>query len=168
MTPTSRNGISHFTRGINHKPRATKTFESIVTHTTGLDGEVVYGYPFHRDHHGLHVVDVVLVSETGHVAIIDLVEGNDLTEYQNRQDRSFNLVDLRLRQNPAFRDRRQLIVPIQTLSYGPDLTDPDDDPEYPIATDDTLAQVLLTCRNSVATHPERTREQIILQIFTAF
>ena len=160
--------IKHFNRGRNSKPQATRAFEEIVANHPHLDGEVIYGYPLYRYPEGLHVVDAVLVSETGHVTVVDLIEDADLSGYRERQDNSYNLVDLRLRQNPDFRHRRSLLVPIQTVSYGPELTEPDDDPEYTVATNNTLAEFLISRRRSAIPHPARSRENVIMQIYAAF
>ena len=168
MTTPQRAGITTFTRGKNQNPCATKAFERILTTTPELNGEVIYGYPFRRTPSGIHIVDAILVSDSGHVTVVDLVEGHELGQYQERQDASYNLVDLRLRQNPAFRYRRTLIVPLQTISYGPNLQTPDHDQEHPVATSDTLATTLLSYQRSLETQPERTREDIVFQIFTAF
>ena len=161
-------GIASFTRGNNDKPNATAAFERILNGTPELNGEVIYGYPLRRTPSGLHIVDAILVSDTGHVTVVDLVEGPELGQYQERQDASYILVDLRLRQNPAFRQRRTLIVPVQTISYGPDLQNPDRDPKHPVATSETLAATLLSYQRSLELQPERTRQDIVFQIFTAF
>ena len=160
--------VKQFNRGLNSKPEATHAFERIVASHPDIDGEVVYGYSLYRYPDGLHVVDAVLVSDTGHVTVVDLIENTDLSGYRERQDHSYNLVDLRLRQNPDFRHRRSLLAPIQTVSYGPELAEPDDDPEYPVATSNTLAEFLISRHRSATPDPARSRERIVMQIYAAF
>jgi len=85
-----------------------------------------------------------LVSADKGIVIFDLIEGNDVDQYDLRQDDSANKVEARLKTHRELMERRKLLVPIHTLSFAPGVNDLQrcTEDEYPLANADTLLDEL--------------------------
>jgi len=127
-------------RGTNKKPAASRALTELLAHRVDLSGELFIGYPIIRTANGGYPIDALLISlETGIVAF-DLIEGSSLDDdYPTRQDDSANKLEAYLKSHAELVDRRDLLIPIHTISYAPGLsTSETDDDDYPLANDTTL------------------------------
>ena len=128
-------------RGTNNKPGSSEALTQCLAQHDDFSGELFIGYPIIRTAVGRHLIDALLVSiETG-IVVFDLIEGPILDEdYRERQDDSANKLEAHLKSHPELVQRRDLRIPIHTLSFAPALNSstipPDDD--YPIANSHTL------------------------------
>ena len=86
-----------------------------------LAGRMFIGFPIIPTATGRQAVDALWLSEQKGIVIFDLVEG-ELENYQDRQDDAANAIDGRLRLDRRLVDRRDLRVPIHTLSFAPQCT----------------------------------------------
>ena len=89
--------------------------------------------------------DALLISDDKGVVILDLIEGNDTTDYELRQDDSANKLESRLRLHRDLVRRRDLLVPIHTITFAPGVVRPDEHikDNYPLANLDTLVTELM-------------------------
>lgn len=133
-------------RGTNSKPVASealaKFFESDPTAPSR--GELFVGFPVTTTPEGSRPVDAVYVSPDLGVIVFDIVEGNDLDGYQDRQDDSARLIEIRLLQHTDLVKRRKLQVEVRSITFAPAVgasSLPADD-DYPAANEETLAVAL--------------------------
>ena len=133
--------------GINYKPRATRVLKEIVRKTDSLSGGLICGYSITDTENGVFAADAILVSDQGQTTIIDVAEGRELGEYQERQDWGFNLIVGTLQANPRLMEGRRLRVHTRTLTFAPELEVGDEtDPEHPVITKKGLIHFLERCQ----------------------
>ena len=107
-------------RGASDKPAASSALISaIVADCRDVTGHLFIGYPIVAAPDGRHRIDALLVSPERGLVVFDLVEGAALDGYQARQDDSANRLEARLKTHRALMRRRELRVPIHTLSFAP-------------------------------------------------
>ena len=109
-------------RGTNAKPVASAKLVDLLSTETGLDGQMFMGYPIINTPEGVHSIDAILISPSKGVILFDLVEGVEGTnagDYETRQDDIANQIEARLKVYRGLLQRRQLRVPIHTLSFAP-------------------------------------------------
>lgn len=140
---STRNGV---VRGTNDKPVSSRMladfFEADEAAPAG--GELFVGYPITTAADGPRPIDAVYVSPHHGVVVFDLVEGKELDGYDDRQDDAATRLEVRLKQHADLVKRRNLQIPIYAVTVAPGLTIgqlPEDD-DYPVATDETLSEVL--------------------------
>ena len=131
-------------RGTNDKPASSQALVKLMSGRTDLSGHLFTGYPIIGTSEGRHPIDALLVSANKGIVIFDLIEGTDPSNYGLRQDDSANKLEARLKTHRELMRRRDLLVPIHTISFAPGLNEPSKHAEndYPIANLDTLMQAL--------------------------
>ena len=131
-------------RGTNDKPAASGELASAMADCSGFSGQLFIGYPIVSTPEGHHRIDALLVSPDLGLVVFDLVEGTVLDDYQARQDDSANKLEARLKTHRALMRRRDLRVPIHTLSFAPAVREPDTGTgsDYPLADRATLPHAL--------------------------
>lgn len=119
--------------GTNRKPASSKMLIKAFETQSSLDGTLFLGYPIIAKR---HVLDATFVSQAHGIVLFDLIEGQSLGDYRERQDDAFNGIELKLKRDASILDRRRLLIPIQTVSYGPALNQSrhHGDSEYLVAT----------------------------------
>jgi len=136
-------------RGTNNKPVASAALGDCLANQHDFDGELFIGYPIIRTSVGRHLIDALFVSvETG-IVVFDVIEGSTLDDgHRLRQDDSANKIEAHLKSHPELVRRRDLRIPIHTLSFAPaaspSIVPADDD--YPIADSDSLLDRLRELR----------------------
>lgn len=131
-------------RGTNDKPAASTALARYFEERQGLDGRLFIGYPIIGALDGKYAVDAVYISPTKGIVLFDLVDGNNITGYEDRQDEAANKLQSRLIGHRELTHRRRLIVPLNTITFAPALGNravPEDD-EYPVANANTLSDSL--------------------------
>ena len=131
-------------RGANHKPVASDELAVLLAEQTGLSGQLFIGYPLISTPEGTHRIDALLVSASKGIVIFDLIEGTDIGEYESRQDDSANKLEARLKTHSELMRRRELRIPIQTVSFAPAHNNPLNHAsnDYPFTNCDNLIQIL--------------------------
>lgn len=130
-------------RGSSHKPVSSERLGELLDTADGLTGQLFIGYPIIGTPTGPYMVDALLISKEIGIVVFDLVEGADLSEYEARQDDSVNMLEARLKTYRELMSRRELLVPVRSVSFAPGLTSPvESDDTYRVANDDTLAEQL--------------------------
>ena len=125
------------------KPASSRELARLLANAPELSGQLFIGYPILGTSTGSYPIDALLVSEKGGVVIFDLVEGTDTGDYQERQDDSYNKLEAKLKVYPHLMDRRNLRVPIETISFAPGVpTLPQNGDGYRIANGQTIVDAL--------------------------
>ncbi|MCY3553839.1 MAG: ATP-binding domain-containing protein [Gemmatimonadetes bacterium] len=131
-------------RGTSQKPVSSDALVEIVSQQTTWSGRLFIGYPIYSTSEGLRMIDALLVSADMGVVVFDLIEGHDTGDYGARQDDAANKLEARLKVHKELMQRRDLMVPIHTISFAPALRNPDscriDD--YPLANASSLIEAL--------------------------
>ena len=126
-------------RGTTQKPVSSAELARLLSSVPDLSGQLFIGYPILGTSTGSYPIDALLVSEDGGVVIFDLVEGTDTSDYQERQDDSYNKLEAKLKVYPQLMDRRNLRVPIETITFAPGIpTLPLNGDGYRIANGQTI------------------------------
>ena len=131
-------------RGTSQKPVSSDALVEIMARQSSLSGQLFIGYPIINTSAGPHPIDALLVSPDRGIVVFDLIEGREAGDYGARQDDSANRLEARLKAYRELMRRRDLIVPIHTVSFAPAIDDPAScgDPEYPIENASSLLQAL--------------------------
>ncbi len=131
-------------RGTNDKPVASEELAVLMADCRSVSGHLFIGYPIVSTPDGPHRIDALLVSPDRGLVVFDLVEGPELGDYPDRQDDSANKLEARLKTHRALVQRRNLLIPIRTLSFAPGVSDLErgSEVEYPLAGPDTLYDTL--------------------------
>ena len=129
-------------RGTNRKPASSEMLIRAFQSQTSLDGTLFLGYPIIAKR---HVLDATFVSQAHGIVLFDLIQGEGLGDYRKRQDAAFNGIELKLKRHPGMLERRKLLIPVQTVSFGPTLNPSqyDDNSEYLVATSTESLLVLI-------------------------
>ncbi len=124
-------------RGTNSKPVATEALVASLQ-SAGVPGQLLIGYPIIAAPDGSYAIDALLVSPEHGLICFDLVEGPELGDFAARQDDAYTKLQSRLLAHRELVARRNLLVPINTVTYVPALTVPDQGNEYVVLTRDTF------------------------------
>lgn len=132
-------------RGTNDKPASSQALASAIAAYSNITGQLFIGYPIVRAADGPRHIDALLVSPDIGLAVFDLIEGNDLGDYAARQDDAANMLEARLKTHRDLMRRRELRIPIHTLSFAPGVAPIQmsaDNGDYAITARDTLRAAL--------------------------
>ena len=132
-------------RGTTRKEAASAALVACLEQRSDLSGELFIGYPIIATASGPFPVDALLVSREMGIVVFDLVDGVDPGNYDERQDDAANKLEAKLKVYPELVRRRDLAIPIQSLSFAPalgthSLSNGADD--YPLTNGDTLVDYL--------------------------
>ena len=132
-------------RGTTNKPASSQELVQSFADQPDWSGELFIGYPIISTPEGRNPIDALWISPDKGLVIFDLVEGTDPGSYQERQDDLANKLESRLRTHRELMRRRNLIVPIQMISFAPGVHQlgPYGDDEYLLANCDSLAKEIL-------------------------
>lgn len=131
-------------RGTNDKPASSAALAQILSGQTDLSGQLLIGYPVISTPEGRRVIDALLVCPDRGIILFDLIEGTHASDYDERQDDLANKLEARLKTHRNLMQRRDLRLPIHTLSFGPGVNNLREHAkdEYPIANRGNLIQTL--------------------------
>ncbi len=133
-------------RGTTGKPVASQRLIQIVATRADWSGKLFIGYPIVATPEGPHQIDALMVSESRGLIVFDLIEGPDVLGFESRQDDTANRLDAKLRTYPQLTKRRDLRIPIHSLSFAPAASDllltSEDDDVYRLANADNLAATI--------------------------
>ena len=131
-------------RGTSQKPVSSDALVETVARESSLSGQLFIGYPIINTASGPHPIDALLVSPDRGIVVFDLIEGREAGDYGARQYDSANRLEATLKTHRELMRRRDLIVPIHTVSFAPAIGDPAScgDQEYPLANASSLLKAL--------------------------
>ncbi len=121
-------------QGTNSKPASSRALVEYFSNNLADAGELFIGFPIIGTPEGRHPIDAMWISPTKGIVIFDLVEGVDPGEYSERQDDAANKIEARLKTHRELMDRRNLLIPIHTISFAPGISTPErfERPDYPL------------------------------------
>ncbi len=130
-------------QGTNDKPMASETLARFFGERDGWNGVLYLGYPIIGTSDGRFAIDAIWLSPDKGLIVFDMVEGLDSEGFEDRQDESANFLEAKLRTHRELIQRRDLLVPISTLSYGSAFTQNlDGEYGYQLVCEDGLADAL--------------------------
>src|SRR5664280_210573 len=129
--------------GTTNKPMAAEQLRLFFNNRPGYSGYLYIGYPIIGTVNGAYPIDALWVSSEKGVVIFNLVEGKDLSDYQNLQDDSVNKVGAKLEGYRQLMDRRNLCVKVSVITYAPTVVRlPVFDEDYPVCNENNLEKTL--------------------------
>lgn len=131
-------------RGTSNRPAASGTLVECISRQTNWSGTLFIGYPIINTSEGRHLIDALLVSADKGIVVFDLIEGVVKDDYGLRQDDSYNKLEARLKTHSELMRRRELLIPIHTISFAPAVDNPSLYVEggYPLVNASSLIQEL--------------------------
>lgn len=131
-------------RGASQKPVSSEALVEIVSQQPAWTGRLFIGYSTSSTSEGPQMIDALLVSAELGMVVFDLIEGRETGDYGARQDDRANKLEARLKVHQELMERRDLMVPIHTISFAPALNNPDSCRivDYPLANAASLIQAL--------------------------
>lgn len=129
-------------RGVSHKPVSTEAVCGKIAHID-LIGKMFVGYPIVTTSEGAHHIDALLISPSTGIVVFDLIEGPDVSDYDMRQDDIANKLEARLRNHTGLMNRRELLIPISTISFAPGASQFVNIPEYSIVSTESDLEALI-------------------------
>lgn len=112
-------------KGTNQKPNASNGLVSFFSQSE-LEGVLYVGYPLISTPNGKEGIDAIWISKQKGIVLFNLIEGHTaITEEQveDAQDFSADLLESKLKTDKRLSHKRKLLIPIQTLSYAPAISD---------------------------------------------
>lgn len=106
-------------RGTTTKPAATDELIRTFSENSGVDGQLIIGFPNLGGQVGDATADALWVSPVYGPVLFDLVEGTDVGDFEGRQDDLFRLFQARLFQNRDLVKSRKLIVDVEVVTFAP-------------------------------------------------
>ena len=104
--------------GTNKSPASSGQLKRFFTGEAGLDGQLILGYPVIGTPEGRLSVDAIWISRSKGIVVFDLVEGKEIEGFEGRQDELANLLESKLKAHRELSVRRQLQVPIHTITFA--------------------------------------------------
>ena len=145
-------------RGTNAKPATSgilcTAVENWARDCPAASGKLYVGYPVIPTPGGTRRIDALLASASHGLVAFDLILGDGIAGYQERQDDFANAIESKLRaqRNLVRRSngQRKLVVPVHSVSFVPAVSKPPDDEDYPVVDESTLAGFLDDLDGSVS------------------
>ena len=133
-------------RGTNSKPASSKALAKFFAESRDYGGRLFIGYPIIAAPEGRFRIDALWLSPDHGIVIFDLIEGHAPDDFRERQDNAYNLIDAKLRARQELTERRNLLVPVNTLSFAPGIRlEPDwEVSDYFLCNADNLDESLRT------------------------
>ncbi|HDS1776884.1 TPA: DEAD/DEAH box helicase [Pseudomonas putida] len=133
-----------FTRGTNGKPAASAALEDCLANTIGLDGSCFFGYPLIATPEGKYFVDATFLNPDKGVILFDIVEGQNLGDYADRQDDLVNKIESKLKLHKDLMKGRKLLPQLHVITFAPSLINLASHAQeyYPLANEHNLASLI--------------------------
>lgn len=131
-------------QGTNRKPVSSRALSAYFSARQDVDGALYIGYPIIGSAEGRYPIDAIWVSPSKGLVVFDLVEGSEPAGFADRQDDSANKLESRLKTHKELMQRRDLVIPIHTVTFAPGVTSPErfSEDDYVLANRDTLTDAL--------------------------
>lgn len=137
-----------FTRGTNGKPVASAALEEALSHIIGLDGSCFFGYPLIATPEGKFFVDATFLNPDKGVILFDIVEGQSVVDYGERQDDLVNKIESKLKLHKDLMKGRVLLPQLHVVTFAPAINDVESLAEdgYPLANERNLSRLISDLR----------------------
>jgi superfamily I DNA and RNA helicase len=133
--------------GSNKKPVSSEALKKFFIEQSDYQGHLFIGYPIIGTPDGRYPIDALWISKEYGIVIFDLIEGSEIGNYQIRQDDAANKLESKLKNHRELIERRNLLIPINTVSFAPAITSIEryKKPDYALSNSssikDTLSQL---------------------------
>jgi len=132
-------------QGITKKPAVSSVLVDCIS-SLPMHGLFFIGHPVIPASEGPYTIDALLICKEKGIVVFDLIEESNEGDYPTRQDDSANRLESLLKTHRDLMDRRNLRIPINTISFAPRLSERhvhEHKNGYPIVfTQETLTQHL--------------------------
>lgn len=129
--------------GSTRKPVASRQLANAIGTLYKNDPGFLYvGYPVLSAAEGVNSIDALWVSPDHGIVIFHMIEGRDVTGYEDIQDEFANNLETRFRPHKELMEGRRLLTAPTVVTYAPGLLITEPTAGYPLANDSTLKQVL--------------------------
>lgn len=136
--------------GTTRKLGACGCLKAFFSNHEEYDGTLYIGYPFLDTESGICPVDALWISRAYGIVAFDLVDGTDISSFDERQDDLYNKLEARLRGCSKLVNKRKFMVEINVLTYAPLCSEPNLG-QYPLCNDSNLGDAF---RSYSWDHPE--------------
>ncbi|TBN56007.1 helicase [Glaciihabitans arcticus] len=109
--------------GAVSKPVATGELVRILRNQAEISGEMTTGFPVVAGDSHAFAIDSLLVSPLFGVVAFDVVEGNELGDFETRQDDLVRVLKSRLSGHRELNSRRDFIPHISAVTFAPGISD---------------------------------------------
>lgn len=108
--------------GSTVKPFSSKQLVETLSSEQDLEGTLYIGYPIIGTPEGSFPIDALFVSPQKGLVLFSLIEGREVSKYEDEQDEAFNKMQAKLLQHQTLIRKRQLKVKIHTVTFAPVVT----------------------------------------------
>lgn len=131
-----------FTKGANRKPVSSSLLQKVLSSNEVLSGQCYFGFPLIATPEGKYSIDATYISTEFGIIIFDLVEGTNLSNYQERQDDLVNKLEAKLKVHKELVQGRRLLPTVNVITFAPSIVNPPVDEGYYVCNEDNLEDVL--------------------------
>lgn len=127
----------------NLKPVSSELASNFFSNETDQEGFFYTGYPIIQTSEGGYQIDALFMSPKYGMIIFNLAEEqSDLEDYKFKQDKSYSLMEAKLKSNPNLSRKRELIIPLKIVTFSSSKSRTgyknEIDKDYPLFFKDTL------------------------------
>jgi len=138
-------------QGTTKKPASAKRLINFFTQHSDYEGTLYIGFPIIATAEGAFHFDALFLSRQHGIIIFNLVENNDLTQFIELQDDSFNKLDSKLRTNKKLMAGRKLLATISVITFAPTHKGNEGTNDHPLCNEQNLKTQI---DKSKEDHPE--------------
>ena len=141
--------------GVTKKPVSSDILSKYFSENSEkFDGELYFGYPIISSPEGPFSFDAVWISQAKGLVIFCLIEGKEVGNYSEEQDKNANLLEAKLRSHKVLMQGRNLLCPPTVVTFAPFAIDRDRRKAsgYPICGEENFSEVIdgIVWTNSIA------------------
>ena len=126
----------HIISGSHKKPVVTKQLVDFFRKTMDSEGFLYTGYPLIGTINGANAVDAMLISQRHGLIVFDIVEAQELGNYEERQDDIYTNLQSYLLLHKELTRKRELLFEITIITFAPQQSPdkPESKDGYPLIT----------------------------------
>ncbi len=123
--------------GTTNKPVASEALRAFFQTNDSFNGLLYIGYPIIGTAEGAFPIDALWISQDKGIVAFNLIEGKDISEYEEKQDDCANKIEAKLKGFRQLVEKRVLCVDVNVITFAPALLHlPDVDADYPLCNDE--------------------------------
>ncbi len=124
--------------GTTNKPISCDSLKAFFQEHEELEGYLYIGYPIIGTVDGAYPIDALWISPEKGLVAFNLIEGKDITGYEDAQDDCANKIEAKLKGYKQLMQKRKLCVDIYVITFAPALARcPNFDSDYPLCNNST-------------------------------
>ena len=130
--------------GTTNKPTASDLLSAFFKKNADMTGYLYIGYPIIGTVDGPYPIDALWISPEKGVIAFNLIEGKDISGYEDEQDNCANKIEAKLRGYKQLVEKRALRVKVSVVTFAPAVSRlPEIDNDYPLCiSEDGLKAIL--------------------------